>query len=162
MAAKKNKYVPKSYESCRSGDPFAAIYDSMLCAAAFIDLSDKAKSLYLICKVQRNAGSSKNIGIAEQFYMNQALWRDKYGLFNKGNERGFYKAIEELISHGFIRIVRSGKASRERSIYEYSDLWQEYGKPEFIVPAMNYTPSINLKRKRSGEAKGSGEYLEVG
>lgn len=41
------------------------------------------------------------------------------------NEMTFRRAIKELISNGFIRVVRSGKTTRTANIYEFIDEWKE-------------------------------------
>ena len=43
----------------------------------------------------------------------------------------YAKALNELVSHGFIDIVRSGSLNKECNIFALSHRWKRYGTPHF-------------------------------
>lgn len=56
---------------------------------------------------------------------------DKCGV--TGNS--FPRAITELIEKGFIDCIASGKHSKTKSIYCYSERWKKYGANDYEIPA---------------------------
>jgi hypothetical protein len=122
----------------------------MLMSAAWRDLSPKQHELYLYCKAQLFAEKQKPYG-DESFTMNRSKWNLLYGLYNDGNEKGFYRDIDALIEHGFIICKSSGKATRTKSIYAYSDKWRKWGTSDFNV-SPNEMNSSQLARYRKQQS----------
>lgn len=149
------KYEKKPFESdCSSSDISANIYLSMLTSPAWKDLSAKQQSLYLVCKAQYYAEKEKpktvnSAGEEETdrkaFTMNQSKLIDTFGLYSKGNMNRFYQDMAALIEHGFIVCLRSGKNTRTKSVYRYSSMWTQWGKPSFKLEQADM--STTLKRK---------------
>jgi len=130
----KKKYEKKSFESdMSSSDTSANIYESMLTSDAWKSLTSNQKALYQACKAQYYAEKKKPFDNREYFTMNKSKWMGKYGLYNKGNEGGFYRDISALIEKGFISCISTGAFSRTKSIYSFSDKWKKYGTPEFSI-----------------------------
>lgn len=128
MARKKFKYQKKSFESTgESSDTSANIYVSMLKSRAWKSLSKNAQTLYVYCKAQYYAEHKKpvdinNVSDSTYFTFSQHLWKDEYELYT--NLRQFYKDMNLLIEYGFIDIVESGKFSKTKNIYKFSNRWQ--------------------------------------
>lgn len=130
MSKRKPRYQRKGFESIVSdtSDTSANIYLSMLVHPNFLALNPKQKTLYLYCKAQYYGQSGKKSADATdqtKFYFNRELWQNEYKLYNKGNERAFYKDIQALIDYGFIRKIESGKCTRTKNIYQLSSEWQQ-------------------------------------
>lgn len=136
--SRKNKgvYERKSYETKKpgtnSGEPFAAIYSSMLGSEAWGQLTNNARVLYIYMKMQLFGG--KRDGLEEgQFYFNRSTYTKTYSLYSNPNQ--FYKDRDLLVKYGFIEIVESGKNTRTKAIYCFSDKWQQANIP--VLPGSN-------------------------
>ena len=150
--AKPKKYQKKPFESTgAASDTSANIYESMLLSAAWMDLSANQKALYLTCKAQYYAEKSKPLGDDTCFTMAPPKWADKYGLYSKNNGASFYRDIAELIEHGFIRCRQGGKASRTKTIYQFSDKWRMYGTPEFSIDMNERTEGMRDRIRKEIE-----------
>jgi len=143
----KSKYIRKDFESTGSrSDTSANIYWSMLSSLAWKSLTAQQQLLYLYCKAQLYGQRNRPREHGKDcFYMNQAKWRDEFGLYKKGNENGFYRDMEALISKGFIKCVECGATTRTKSVYRYSSEWQRYGSEDFCVPSTDMTLSMRRK-----------------
>lgn len=135
MASRKKKYRPKSFESTgASNDTSANIYDSMLTSAAFIGLKHRQKVLYMYCKKQyygtrkpkADYPDIEKVQSDECFYMNLSL-AVKYGLYTRNGNKELYADIKALVDAGFIEVVSSGKNTKTKSIYKFSDRWHNTG-----------------------------------
>ena len=136
MAAKKNRYIPKAFESSKGkGDTSANIYITMLVSAAWNDLNSSAKVLYVCMKSQYyGAGQAKEKSSVtgetvvyddDCFFFNRSLAREK---FNMKNPTQLAKDIKALVDHGFIQVVKNGYATKTKSIYRLSADWQQWEK----------------------------------
>ena len=155
MAKKKENYVAKAFESepsflpktknkTSAKDVSANIYLSMLMSQAWHNLTLKQKELYLYCKAQYY-GEAKtpqehktnneiendiNANLQVRFTMNKSKWCEIYHLYSESGQRHFYEDMNALVENGFIKVVESGKTSRTKNIYEFSDRWRLQGKYE--------------------------------
>ncbi len=131
---KGKKYIPQSFESFgNSTDTSANIYMSMLLSPAWLSLTKNAQVLYVYCKSQYYAEKRKPIPQVRQlndtqlkmcFTMNKSKWLELYHIYNSDNGQ-FNKDMAMLVEYGFIEVVESGKTSRTKSIYMFSDKWKE-------------------------------------
>ncbi len=151
MAKKKDKYVPKSFESNvyinvgskKQRDTSANIYESMLLSEAWQDLTPRQKILYIYCKAQYYG--EKNYQLKEKdtnpeiFTMNQCKWHKKYKLYSLGNRNQFYKDMEGLITHGFIKCVECGAIARQKNIYAFNNKWKMWGTNDFEIETKEMT-----------------------
>lgn len=158
---RKKQYQPRTFESYpaiidpkKASDTSANIYNSMLLSPAWMDLTPKQKELYLVCKAQmygqkRRPKIDEENGVGKTaFFMNRFIWGDTYKLYKLGsNERAFYRDMNALIDHGFIRCVYSGQHNKSKSVYDYSDRWRWFGEPFFDIPANDKTPAMNKKAR---------------
>lgn len=120
-----SKYKRKSYETRKpgepTGEPYAAIYASMIGSQAWEALTNNAKVLYLYMKLQL-FGNKKDHLPEGQFYFNRATYSKTYNLYK--NQTQFYVDKDLLIKYGFIDEIENGKTTRTKSIYQFSDRWQ--------------------------------------
>ena len=165
MSKRAQPYLKKPFESDgRSSDVSANIYFSMLTSPAWLDLTSNQKNLYLICKMQLYAEKHKPDGDRSLFTLNQAKWAftvDKntgertgvYQLYNKSNAASFYADMQSLIRHGFVRVKEHGGNGHFKTIYQFSDKWQRYGKPDFNIPLsdMLLTKQVRQEMERKGK-----------
>lgn len=156
MAHGKNKKVPPSPRFTIDGNiNHVAIYHTMIFSKAWQDLSPKQQQLYICMKIaawrkihnqktginetkdllyyKDNNDGLRNVGIDELFYFNADRWQKKpghvvdafhFGLYS--NLSQFYKDRDALIEHGFIKEVFSGRKTRDKSIYSFSDGWKAW------------------------------------
>lgn len=141
------KYVGRPFE-CKRGkifdrngtqmkaDTVTRIFESMLLSDAFISLTSKQKVLYLYCKAQWYGKAKPK---SEEVFKNLDLFQDddyfyfplrtaaSYGLYNKNTHANFYRDMQALIDHGFIKRVSPGRF-KQKSIYQYSDGWKTWGE----------------------------------
>lgn len=150
MASKlKKHYEKKTFESlCNSSDTSANIYESMMLSPAWMKLSSSQKALYFVCKSQYYAEKTKPNNNSSQFTMNKYKWCNKYNLYTNANSGGFYRDIAALIEKGFIKCVECGFATRTKSVYQFSDKWQMYGKEGFCVLPNEMTVSMQRKTNK--------------
>lgn len=143
--AKKPKYRPKPFESRGEkfigtngklmADTSANIYESLLTSEAFKNLTVKQRLLYIYCKSQyyghrkpeKDFPDIDDFQGADLFYLNWASVQ-KYGLYTKTMHSNFYKDMGQLITHGFISRVSSGKHSKSKTIYKFSSGWHTWEK----------------------------------
>lgn len=166
MPKRKSKYEKKSFESTGgSSDTSANIYHSMLLSPAWIDLTEKQKSLYTICKDQYYSEKETakralfepytDLNIPNNIQPFFSLNKDKlvktYKLYSPTNQQNIYRDIEGLISHGFIRCIASGATIRAKSIYQYSDKWRLWGTDEFEILPQEMTLSMRNKNNKNGD-----------
>lgn len=153
MSRKKQQYQKKSFESNLSNnDTSANIYMSMLLSPAWQDLKPRQQTLYLHCKAQYYGQSGKRaVDTTDnaKFYFNRALWCGIYKLYNKGNQNAFYKDMESLILHGFIKCTQSGRITRTKSIYQYSNKWKVWGTDAFSLLTTELTPNLIKNTKET-------------
>ena len=137
---KKPTYKPRTFESKgehyttakgrTAADTSANIYESMLTSPAFKALKPRLKVLYLYCKAQyygkRKPTKDNDKYGTDTFYFNwgKAL---EYGLYPESAASNFYHDMQELEKAGFIKKLFSGKAHKEKNVYQYSNEWQQRG-----------------------------------
>ncbi len=126
----KQTYIRKSFETRIPGKPtethekYVGMTDTLVRSIAWNNLSKKAMCLYLCMRLQYDGTNDKG------FYFNRGMWLDdpkhrknNYALFKSPND--FYKYRDELVTQGFIEVVESGKNTRTRAVYAFSDKWQK-------------------------------------
>ena len=149
----KQTYERQSFETKKpgkqTGEPFAAIYSSMLGSDAWGQLSNNARVLYLYMKMQLFGG--KRDGLPEgQFYFNRGTYMKTYNLYKNPNQ--FVKDRDLLIYWGFIDCIEHGKTTRTKNIYQFSDRWQKV-EPEEVQK------QIEADQKRKEEKKKQTELI---
>ena len=132
MGKRRQQYRPKDFESTQvSNDTSANLYISMLLSDAWQDLNDSARVIYLYMKSQfygqKKVADNDYMGEKieygqEHFYFNRGLFKK----FGKTDPTTCKKAIDKLVSHGFIELVHDGKRTRTNSIYKFSSKWQTW------------------------------------
>ena len=148
MSKRKTPYQKKPFESSgASNDVSANLYMSMLLSDAWRTLTARQQRLYLYCKAQYYAEKQKPSGDPLSFTMNQAKWCGLYGLYEKSNAKGFYRDMAALIETGFVTCVECGAATRTKSIYRFSSMWQKFGTPDFEIAPAGMTLSMRRKEQ---------------
>lgn len=144
--ARKRKWTARPFESQgqRFADPTTGatradtssnIYESMLLSDAFLDLTNRQKLLYVVCKSQfyGHRKPSQDFPDVEQvagddcFYLNLGAVV-RYGLYTRNMRGKFYADLKILEAHGFIKTVSSGRSTKSKSIYRFTPDWK-YWKP---------------------------------
>lgn len=127
----KPQYERKAYETKKpgvpTGEPFAAIYSSMIGSDAWENLTNNARVLYLYMKLQLFGNRKANLPEG-QFYFNRNLYTKVYNLYK--NQTQFYLDKDLLVKYGFIDEIENGKTTRTKSIYQFSDRWQNIDTTE--------------------------------
>lgn len=116
-------------------DTSANIYESMLLSAAFQDLTNRQRLLYVICKAQffGHRKPSQDFPEVEQvaddvcFYLNLGA-ATRYGVYTKNMRGKFYADMKELERHGFIKTISSGKPTKSKSVYMFSPDWKYWNQ----------------------------------
>ena len=135
MGRRKKAYAPKSFESAGAqNDSFLMIYESMLTSAAFKDMTKNQRLLYVCMKAQyygKRKPAKDYPGIEkmqgqELFYFNRTLAVEKYNLYSDSNRKSFYDDIKAIERHGFIKTISSGKATKSRTVYQFTSDWRTW------------------------------------
>ena len=117
----KRSYEFESWESNTKTGKYVRIANDMQDSAAWEDLSCFAVRVYLLMKKKYNKNNADDISLT---YKEAGKYM---------NARTFTKSIDELIEHGFIKIVRQSWTSRECNIYAFSENWKRFGTTEFLM-----------------------------
>ena len=137
MGKKKDTYKPRSFESAggENGktDTHVAIYRSMLFHPAYTSLKPRQRELYNYCKEKLYGHRKPQSDFPDvpelqgdklfYFSLSDAV---ETGLYKPSMRREFYGDMQILEDHGLIRKVVSGKPTKRKSIYEYSNKWQTW------------------------------------
>lgn len=119
---KKIKKTPfQPWESVHEFDSFARLPKSLLESPVFQSLTSGQKVLFLYMKLQYYNSRNKPSDNNKQFFFNKGLYNGKYHLYT--NDAQFRKDRDALIQKGFITCAESGRWTRTKSIYEFSDRW---------------------------------------
>ena len=160
--AKKRAYQKKSFESTGvSSDTSANIYMSMLLSDAWLDLTPRQQILYVYAKSRMYGQKTADKKALFQQYddMKEPAYIDPFfslsiyevtkvlKLYSETNLARFYKDMEQLILHGFIKCVacRSSVRSKKRTIFTYSDKWQIWGTDDFVIERKEVTSAMAKK-----------------
>ena len=121
--AKKSKaeYELKPFESKTKKGKHIRIADDMMSSKAWEDLSVYARALYMEFKRKYNGVNEDDISFT---------YEEGKKIMSKNT---FIKALDELIEHGFIYIIRPGGLNKQCTIYGFSNEWQYYGTNAFKV-----------------------------
>lgn len=113
------------------GEPSASIYASMLKSPAWKKLKPRAQILYLYMKMQYYGVKEKDKPERNPLYFvfNEGIWKKTYGLYT--NNKSFYQDRDMLVKNGFIEIVETGKTTRTKNIYKFSDNWHDSSQKTF-------------------------------
>ena len=120
-------------------DTYARIADSLVLSEAFKDLKPHLQMLYIYMREQEIGKRKPNRDFDEDFPLWEAVRSEqcfyfpfctakKYSKRYAGNSKRLYDDIDVLIEHGFIEKVMSGKNTRSKNVYKYSDKWQHWSK----------------------------------
>ena len=120
--ARRKQYIPKPWESVGGNRLSANIYASMIQSKAWMQLSKNARLLYVYMKLQYYGAKNLADHPETDFVFNWALASKTYGLYT--NYKQFQNDKNMLITNGFIELIESGKNTRTKSIYRFSDKWQ--------------------------------------
>lgn len=93
----------------------------MIGSPAWEALTNNARVLYVYMKLQL-FGNKKDHLPEGQFYFNRGTYTKTYKLYK--NQTQFYQDRDLLIKYGFIDQIESGRTTRTKNIYQYSDRWQ--------------------------------------
>lgn len=153
MNKAKNKNPPMPWEVIQNGkgDIHCRIYNQVLKSKAYKTLTPNAKNLYAICKAQEfgrkwfPSGYKLPSNLTERekrayFTMNKNKWLDEYGFAKY--DGAFYKAMKELIIHGFVDCVYQGKIYKQANVYRLSTRWQQYDNENYEVPVKFMTAQM--------------------
>jgi len=126
------KNTKKVYEKWQSNgnSNFIQMFWDMFDSKAWQELTAYDRDLYMrmLRKYQRKVIN----GYVETSNSNDiSMPKSEYEKFM--NQRTFYKGIDNLIEHGFVKVIRNGYAAKICNIYGFSDMWKLYGTKEFEV-----------------------------
>lgn len=146
MAAKKAKYIPKTFESSKpNNDTFGAIYFSMAQSDAWKSLKKNQRCLYMHMKQELH--NSKNKPIKNDnlcFCFCRTMYHKKYKLYS--NDDQFKRDKDALIEKGFITCEDAGANTRTKAIYRFSSMWQHYGTNRFKIEKSKMSASMLKKQ----------------
>ncbi len=125
---KKESYRFKSFEGSFENGRHLRITMNMMESVAWQELSSYAIHVYLLLKIKYKGDNAEDLSLTYEEGMQYM------------SQRRFTQALDELIDHGFIRIVKHRQNTRECNIYGLSDMWQHYLTDKFEV-------SSRLKKK---------------
>ena len=109
MSRKKAPF--KSYEGKKSNDKHIRLTADMMTNQKFLDLSNSSKVLYMYMKLW--ALGNEEFEYAET-------------LSNKFMSKvTFYKARDELIDKGFIKLIATNKFAHIKNKYKFSSNWRD-------------------------------------
>lgn len=140
---KPKKQSPEKWES--DGGNYIPVHYDVVDSKAFVTLSGNAVKVYIYMR-RKNVrkridgvyydSNCSDISMPElgsdkkdKFGGRPGAGYTKIGL----GQRAFHAAIDQLIDHGFVRLVKSGYETKTCNIYGFVDTWKKYGKSDFLV-----------------------------
>ena len=103
----------------KSGPQFIQLFHYMIKSDAWQNLSCYARTVYIEISAKHNGFNNGDLSYTFQ-EASKIMHRTTYA-----------KALNELVSHGFIDIVRSGGLNKQCNIFALSFRWKRYGTPDF-------------------------------
>lgn len=128
----RRKQTKKVFEQWQTNgnSNFMQIFHDFFDSKAWQDLTAHERDLYLF--MLRKHQRSRSFGSVENSNFNNiSMPKSEYEKIM--SNRTFYKAIDNLIEHGFVKVVRSGYAEKICNIYSFSDEWKQYGNKNFEI-----------------------------
>jgi len=136
----KKKATFQRWESKTGNDKYYRICQSMFTSKPWLELSIYAHEVYSLMKQKYTRNDSKGTDNKDDISLTYA---ETSAVMNK---KTFTKAIDELIEHGFIKLVILGRIVRKTNIYGFSEMWEYYGTPKFqITPRPKVVKEVILK-----------------
>ena len=125
----KPKIVYENWQT-NGNSNFMQIFHDMFDSKAWQALNAHDRDLYMhmLRKYQRKVlhGNIENTN-----YDNISMVKNEYEKFM--NARTFSKSIDNLIEHGFIKVIKNGYSTRTCNIYGFNDAWKFYGTNNFKI-----------------------------
>src|SRR5210317_486024 len=103
----------------RSGPQFIQLFHYMVKSDAWQDLSCHARTAYLEIAVKHNGYNNGDLSYTYK-EASKIMHRNTYA-----------KALNELVTNGFIDVVRSGAINKQCNIFSLSPRWKRYGTKHF-------------------------------
>lgn len=122
--ARKNKndtYGLLDFESHSKKGKHLRLTDNMMESPAWQQLSVYAEHVYVRMKKKFNYRNVDDVSLTY-----------KEGTQKMGKDR-YTSALDELIDHGFIKIMDGGWTVQKATIFGFSDQWKHYGTDKFSV-----------------------------
>ena len=116
----KRKFTSK--EGLKPLDYFVRITATMMESTAWADLKGTSVKVYVRLKY-KGVRTPDNISMTH---------REAAKIVNC---RTFLNCICDLVSHGFIEIVREGGKSQRPNIYRLSDKWRDWPNIQYVLPS---------------------------
>ena len=160
MARQKRENLYKQYDCLNpysTDKSFFQTYHSQIASPAYMDLSDGAKVLLMICKDCRRFSTAGRDGEffpnapnndPTRFYLNHAVLK----MYGWSSPNKFRERMKELILHGFVQCLENGWTSRTKNVYQFSTAWKKLKAGETIEPkGANAAFLEKHKRRKKGE-----------
>ncbi len=127
--SKKNNKIFENWQT-NGNSNFMQIFHDMFDSKAWKSLNahDRDLFMHMLRKHQRKVISGY---IEKSNCDNISMPKSEYVKFI--NERTFSKSMDNLIEHGFIKVVRWGYPTRKCTIYSFNDAWKNYGAENFEI-----------------------------
>lgn len=143
MGRRKRKWTARLFESRGQrfqdgngtirADTSANIYESMLLDPAFATMKPRQQMLYVLCKAQfyghrkpqQDYPDLECMQGDDKFYMNLSAVV-QYGLYKRSGTHEFYGDLKELQRRGFIKCISNGRATKSKSVYQFSGEWKNW------------------------------------
>lgn len=100
--------------------PFIMLQKEMVKSKAWEELSNSSMRAYIQLRLKDNGKNRDNLSLTYEEAKKFA------------SSRTLKKNFDELVEHGFLDVVRSGRMWRKCNIFALSDRWRKYGKEEFV------------------------------
>lgn len=122
----------------KRNDSYFQCCTSLLVSNSYADLTHRQRNLY-VCMASKYYGSRKpkhdfkdipELQGDDLFYFQWKEAREEFKLYTEGSKNEFYSDVVALEEHGLIKCVSSGKAHRTKSIYQYSEAWKQWERPQ--------------------------------
>ena len=140
MSSRKEKQriatAPKSFETA-TAKGYARRYEDLDTSPAFKDLTHRQRSLYGAMRhryygkgrtPEKDYKEVEQLRGRDKFYFTLKMAHEDYAIYSTNKCSGMKKDIAALENHGFIKVISEGK-NGHKSIFQYSDEWQNWKKP---------------------------------
>ncbi len=130
MSGRKKKYTYYDFEAGSQGEGFTLITLDMMSSRAWAALSPVEVTIYLILKSRFRRWRGEN-GVMQDNKDEIKLSCNDAAVLNKMSDKTFFKAIDGLISKGFIDCRIQSSKKYQPNVYKMSHRWNEFGTERF-------------------------------
>lgn len=128
----------RSFESVKEHENYIRLAHSMIDSQSWQDLNHTSRTLYTELKRRYDGGNGQDIKLTYGYLVKRKLI----------DRKSIAGCMNDLIKHGFIKIITEGRQARQCNVYGLHDGWKTFPRNEYKL----LTPAGPGKQKKAAAA----------